>query len=39
MQATEVASSVTGQLPACLSGSLLVNGAGDYSRMRHMFDG
>lgn len=30
---------MTGQLPAWLSGSLLVNGGGDYSRMRHMFDG
>lgn len=38
-QAQEVEAIVTGQLPAWLSGSLLVNGGGDYSRMQHMFDG
>lgn len=30
---------MTGQLPAWLAGSLLVNGGGDYQRMQHMFDG
>jgi carotenoid cleavage dioxygenase-like enzyme len=39
VQVQEVQATVTGQLPAWLSGSLLVNGGGDYSRMKHMFDG
>lgn len=38
-QVTEVQATVTGTLPAWLDGSLLVNGGGDYSAMRHMFDG
>jgi len=38
-QAVEVEAVVTGQLPAWLAGSLLVNGGGDYQRMQHMFDG
>lgn len=39
VQVQEVQATVTGQLPAWLCGSLLVNGGGDYSRMKHMFDG
>lgn len=39
LQVQEVEADVMGQLPAWLCGSLLVNGGGDYSRMRHMFDG
>lgn len=39
VQVKEVEGVVSGQLPSWLSGSLLVNGGGDYSRMQHMFDG
>lgn len=30
---------MTGELPGWLSGSLVVNGGGDFTRMQHMFDG
>jgi carotenoid cleavage dioxygenase-like enzyme len=39
LQPVEVEAAVRGQLPAWLSGSLVVNGGGDYSHMNHMFDG
>eukprot|EP00879_Flechtneria_rotunda_P019504 GHRR01020486.1.p1 GENE.GHRR01020486.1~~GHRR01020486.1.p1 ORF type:complete len:183 (+),score=45.60 GHRR01020486.1:112-660(+) len=38
-QVSEVEATVIGKLPSWLSGSLLVNGGGDYSHMSHMFDG
>jgi carlactone synthase/all-trans-10'-apo-beta-carotenal 13,14-cleaving dioxygenase len=38
-QPVEVEAVVSGQLPGWLSGSLVVNGGGDYSHMNHMFDG
>lgn len=34
----EVEATVQGALPAWLSGSLLINGGGDYTDMKHMFD-
>jgi carlactone synthase/all-trans-10'-apo-beta-carotenal 13,14-cleaving dioxygenase len=36
---TEQPLEVTGTLPPWLSGQLLVNGGGDYSASKHMFDG
>jgi carotenoid cleavage dioxygenase-like enzyme len=39
LQPVEVEAAVRGELPAWLSGSLVVNGGGDYSHMNHMFDG
>eukprot|EP00882_Tetradesmus_deserticola_P021523 GHRQ01023299.1.p1 GENE.GHRQ01023299.1~~GHRQ01023299.1.p1 ORF type:complete len:307 (+),score=105.06 GHRQ01023299.1:146-1066(+) len=38
-QPAEVEAAVRGRLPGWLSGSLVVNGGGDYSHMSHMFDG
>eukprot|EP00775_Hariotina_reticulata_P013764 gene13764-13883_t len=38
-QVPESEAVVHGKLPSWLSGSLIVNGGGDYSHMNHMFDG
>lgn len=35
----EVEARVTGSIPDWLSGSLVMNGGGDYAPMRHLFDG
>ncbi|KIY98414.1 Carotenoid cleavage dioxygenase 8 [Monoraphidium neglectum] len=38
-QVEEVPARVVGAIPKWLSGSLVVNGGGDYSQMTHLFDG
>eukprot|EP00877_Chromochloris_zofingiensis_P002846 jgi/Chrzof1/12562/UNPLg00514.t1 len=38
-QLEEVPARVSGSIPDWLEGSLIVNGGGDYTFMRHMFDG
>lgn len=38
-QVQEVPAEVHGTIPSWLSGSLIMNGGGDYSSMRHLFDG
>lgn len=39
VQLEEVPARVSGSIPDWLEGSLIVNGGGDYTFMRHMFDG
>ncbi|KAF6252627.1 retinal pigment epithelial membrane protein-domain-containing protein [Scenedesmus sp. NREL 46B-D3] len=38
-QVEEVEAAVQGSIPAWLDGSLVMNGGGDYTPMRHLFDG
>lgn len=38
-QATETEAAVQGSFPSWLSGSMVLNGGGDYTGMKHMFDG